>query len=160
MPRRVIRRSAHARRRTGALAIWLLLAAAALLSLRAPAVAANTDPTFALTRARAVRSTGDRVTVTLEGSFGVADAVQLALPLEVVITQGGRRAQLDLAGHVRVSVDGGAPQDAPAPGVVAVTSRAITLVLPPGFGPGEAVAQIVGTYAGEAIASNQLRFPL
>lgn len=143
------------RRRGGA-----LLAALVLLLLAAPSGAANTDPTFALTRATAARSSGERWTVVLEGSFGVADAVQLDLPLQVVVTQGTRSARFDLAGRVSVSIDGGPAQDAPPPGVLAITSRTITLALPAGFAAGDAVAQIVGTYEGEQIASNQLRFAL
>lgn len=137
-----------------------LTALAVLLALASPAVAANTDPTFALTQASATRGSGERRTVVLEGSFGVADAVQLDLPLAVVVTQGARSARFDLAGHVSVSIDGAPPQDAPPPGVLAVTDRTITLVLPAGFAAGEAVAQIVGIYEGEQIASNQLRFSL
>ncbi|MBX3027101.1 hypothetical protein KF840_19540 [bacterium] len=132
----------------------------AALAVAAPVIAANTDPTFALTRASATRGSGERWTVVLEGSFGVADAVQLDLPLRLVVSQGDRSARFDLAGRVTVSVAGAPAQDAPPPGVLAVTSRTITLVLPVGFGAGDAVAQIVGTYDGEPIASNQLRFAL
>ena len=49
----------------------------------APVRAANTEPTLALMRATAARSTSGRVTVTLEGSFSFADTVQLQLPLQV-----------------------------------------------------------------------------
>ncbi|MGH7786870.1 MAG: hypothetical protein ACRERC_08390 [Candidatus Binatia bacterium] len=120
--------------------------------------AANTDPTLALMRATAVRSTAGRVTVTLEGSFSLADAVQLALPLEIVIAQGPRRARYDLGGQVWLSIDGGAELLLAGPGVLAVEARAITLVLPAEFDASEATAQILGGYRAEAIASNRLRF--
>lgn len=154
LPLRPSRASARRSGRTLSAALVLLLA------LAGPAPAANTDPTFALTAATASRGSGERWTVVLEGSFGVADAVQLDLPLQVVVTQGARSARFDLAGNVSVSIGGAAPQASPAPGVLAVTSRTITLVLPAGFGAGDAVAQIVGTYEGEQLASNQLRFAL
>lgn len=125
-----------------------------------PAPAANTEPTFALTRATATRGTSGRATLVLEGSFGVADAVQLDLPLEIVVTQGTRSARFDLAGNVSVSLAGAPAQAAPAPGVLGITSRSLTLVLPAEFTSGEATAQIVGTYDGESVNSNQLRFTL
>ena len=138
-----------------------LAAGVALLLLAAgTAQGANTEPIFALTRAAATRGSGGRATLVLEGSFGVADAVQLALPLEVVVTQGNRSARFDLAGNVSISVGGAPAQAGPAPGVLAVTSRTITLVLPAEFAAGDAAAQIVGTYENEPLASNQLQFTL
>lgn len=145
-----------ARRPRWALHPALLLLAVALAS--APAPAANTDPTLALMRATAVRSTSGRVTVTLEGSFSLADAVQLALPLDIVVTQGSRRARYDLGGQLWLSVAGGVEQPLAGPGVLAIDARAITLVLPAEFDTSEATAQILGGAGGESIASNRLRF--
>jgi hypothetical protein len=131
-----------------------------IVASRAPVRAANTDPTLALMSASAVRATSGRATLTLEGSFSFADAVQLALPLAIVVTQGTRSARYDLSGNVAVSLGGGAPQPGPGPGVLGMTERTITLVLPAEFAGGEASAQIVGTYDGKQIASNTLRFTL
>jgi hypothetical protein len=129
----------------------------ALFLFAAPARAANTDPTLALMRANAVRGSSGRATLTLETSFSFDDAIQLALPIEVVVTQGTRTARCALSGSVAMSV-GGAPQPAASPGVIIVTERSITVVLPAEFGPGEASAQLVGAYPSKPVASNVLRF--
>jgi hypothetical protein len=143
-----------------ALRLTVLIGLVALAVAPGPASGANTEPTLALMRATAVRGASGRTTLTIEGSFSFADAVQLALPLTIVVTQGSRSARYDLTGTVSVSIDGGAPQAAPAPGVLGISDRSITLVLPTGFSPGEATAQIVATYEDKAIASNALRFTL
>jgi hypothetical protein len=136
-------------------------AAAALLLLTGVSVrAADTDPTLALMRASAVRGARGRATVTLEGSFSFANAVQLALPLEIVVTQGTRSARFDLAGGVSVSVGGGPPQAAPPPGLIGLSDRTITLVLPVEFTAGEASVQVVGSYSDKPIASNRLGLTL
>ena len=41
-------------------------------------------------------------------------------------------------------------------GVVSIAQREIVLVLPPAFSAGAATAQVIATYDGKAIASNQL----
>ena len=135
------------------------LAAMALLVAAAAAPAANTDPTLALVRATAVRGSSGRATLTLETSFSFDDAIQLALPIEVVVTQGTRTARCALSGSVAMTVDG-APQPAASPGVISVAERSITVVLPAEFGPGEAAAQLVGAYSSKPVASNVLRFAL
>jgi hypothetical protein len=124
------------------------------------AYGANTDPTLALIGASAARGSGGRTTVTLEGSFSFDDAVQLALPLQIVVAQGERTARFDLAGNVTLSLNGGAAQPAPPPGLLGITGRSITLVLPSGFDGGDATAQLLTTYDGKSIASNLLRFSL
>lgn len=139
----------------------VVLAAVGLIVVSSALVrAANTDPTLALMSAAAVHATSGRATLTIEGSFSFADAVQLALPLVIVVTQGTRSARYDLSGNVTVSLDGGAGQPAPGLGVLGMTERTITLVLPAEFAAGVAAAQIVGTYDGKQIASNTLRFTL
>ena len=138
----------------------LALLTAALLLAGTPVYAANTDPTLALMRASAVRGAGGRATVTLEGSFSFADAVQLALPLEIVVTQGATSARYTLTGNASLTVGGGPPQAVPPPGVLGMDERTITLVLPAEFTAGDATAQIIATYEQKAIASNALRFTL
>jgi len=138
----------------------VLLLAALLSTAATVGYAANTEPSLALVSAAAARGSSGRVTVTLEGSFSFDDAVQLALPLQIVVAQGGRTARFDLAGNVTLSVDGGAPQPAASPGLVGITNRIITLVLPSGFDSGDATAQLLTTYEGKTIASNLLRFTL
>ncbi|MEO8603071.1 MAG: hypothetical protein ABI629_10895 [bacterium] len=152
-PRRPSHRTPAARR-------WLGVALVCTLLGGGTGQAANTEPTLALISASAVRGSGGRATVTLEGSFSFDDAVQLDLPLDIVITQGTRSAHCDLAGNIAVSLDGGAPQAAAPPAVIGISERRITLVLPASFGSGEATAQVVMTYEGKRIASNQLRFTL
>ena len=146
-------RSAASRRMRCAAAALFLLACG-------PVFGADTDPTLALMRASAVCGASGRATVTLEGSFSFANAVQLALPLEIVVTQGTRSARYDLAGSVSVSVGGGPPQAAPPPGLIGMSDRTITLVLPAEFTAGEASVQVVGSYSGKTIASNRLGFGL
>jgi hypothetical protein len=144
------------RRRT---ARRLALTALALLLAADAAPAANTDPTLALVRATAVRGSSGRATLTLETSFSFDDAIQLALPIEVVVTQGARTARCALSGSVAMSV-GGAPQPAASPGVISATARTIVVVLPAEFSPGEASAQLVAAYSSKPVASNVLRFAL
>lgn len=121
---------------------------------------AYTEPRLALMRVTAYHSTAGRVTLKLEGSFSFADALQLGLPINLIIVQGSLKARLDLAGNVFTSAAGGAEQAAPGPGVVGIGEREITLVLPSGFAAGNATAQVVATYDGQQIASNQLSFLL
>lgn len=139
--------------RHGALLATLLTCGAAPLS------AANTDPTLALMRATAVRGSSGRATLTLETSFSFDDAIQLALPIDVVVTQGTRVAHCALSGTVSLTVDGAAQSPGDA-GVISVTDRRIIVVLPPQFAAGEASAQLVGAYSSKAVASNVLRFGL
>ena len=56
-----------------------------------------------------------------------------------------------------MSVDGGAGGVA---GVIAVTDRRLTVVLPPEFTAGDATVQLVADYSRRPIASNVLRFTL
>jgi hypothetical protein len=134
--------------------------AALLLSHAGPLYAAFTEPRLALMRATPFRATGGATTLSLEGSFSFADAVQLGMPLTVVVTQGQLSARFDLAGTVSISVGGGAVQPAPGPGVIGFTQREITLVLPRGFSPGAATVQVVADFDGKPIASNQLAVTL
>ena len=124
-----------------------------------PALAANTDPTLALMRATAARGSSGRATLTLETSFSFDDAIQLALPIEVVVTQGTHVARCALSGAVALTVNGVA-QAVDGPGVIGVTDRRITVVLPPEFTAGEASAQLVGAYSSKPVASNVLRFTI
>ena len=136
-------------------------ALAALVALFArPLGAAFTEPRLALMRATAYRSVTGVVTVKLEGTFSLDDTVQLALPLDVVVQQGALSARFDLGGNVFTTVGTNPEQPAPGPGVIGVAAREITLVLPPGFAPGDATAQIVATYRGEPVNSNRLPFTL
>lgn len=121
--------------------------------------AAFTEPRLALMRVTAYRSTNGTSTLKLEGSFSYADAVQLALPLSVVVTQGQLSARCDLAGNVFTST-GGSEQPAAGPGVISFAPREIVLVLPAGFTAGTATAQVVATYGSQPISSNRLSFTL
>lgn len=125
-----------------------------------PAHGAFTEPRLALVRASAYRSTNGSTTLTLEGSFSFADAVQLGLPLNVVVTQGDRRTRFDLAGSVFTSTNGAPEQPLAGLGVVSITQRELVLVLPAAFSAGAATAQVIATYDGKTIASNQLGFSL
>jgi hypothetical protein len=122
--------------------------------------AAFTEPRLALMRVTAYRSTSRASTLTLEGSFSYADAVQLALPLNVIVTQGQLSARFDLAGSVFISTGGGTEQPAAGPGVVSFAPREIILALPPGFSAGTATAQVVANFGSQRISSNQLSFTL
>lgn len=137
------------------LAIGAVFAVCAL-----PSHAAITEPRLALMRATVYQSATGSRTLRLEGSFSFADAVQLALPLNVVITQGQLTARCDLAGNVTTSSGGGAEQPAAGPGVLSFTQREIVVALPAGFSAGEATAQIVATYESQPISSNRLSFVL
>jgi hypothetical protein len=136
----------------------LIIAAAALAIAARPVAAASTEPTLALMRATAVHGSAGRATITLEASFSYRDVVQLGLPLDVQITIGSRTAHCALDGTVTVSLDGGPAEPTAAPCVLAVTERAITLVLPAELGSGDAIAQLILTHEGRPIASNRLRF--
>ncbi len=131
-----------------------------LLLVSAPLHAAVTEPRLALMRVTAYRAAGGSISLTLEGSFSFADAVQLALPLNVVVTQNQLSARFDLSGNVFTTTAPGPEQAAPGPGIVRITARQITLVLPPGFATGAATAQITATYGSQPIASNRLGFNL
>jgi hypothetical protein len=143
--------------------LWLRthLAMGVLLAVwAASSYAAITEPRLALMRATIYQSATGTRTLRLEGSFSFADAVQLALPLNVVITQGQLTARCDLAGNVTTSTSGGPEQSAAGPGVISFTQREIVVVLPSGFSAGEASAQIVATYEKLPISSNRLSFTL
>ena len=137
-------------------AVVLLLVAL----LAAPTFAANTEPTMALMRATAVRAASGRITVTLEASFSFADAVQLALPIDILVSQGTRVAHFSLDGQVFVSENGGPLLVSDPPGVLSVSERTIVLVLPTVFAPGEATARITADVGRQGVTSNELRFSL
>jgi hypothetical protein len=138
----------------------LLLAVAVLLLMMSTRLqAAFTEPRLALMRVTAYRSTSGTNTLTLEGSFSYADTVQLALPLNVVVTQGQLTARFDLAGNVFTST-GGPEEPGAGPGVISFAPREIVLVLPAGFAPGTATAQVVANYERQPISSNRLSFTL
>ena len=137
-------------------AVVLLLVAL----LATQAFAANTEPTLALMRATAVRAASGRITVTMEASFSFADAVQLALPVDIVVSQGTRVAHFSLDGQVSLSENGGPILVIDPPGVLSVSERTIVLVLPASFGPGEATARITADYGRKGVASNELRFSI
>ena len=139
--------------RIAALLVLLLLASA-------PAHAAITEPRLALMRVTAYRAAGGAISLTLEGSFSFADAVQLALPLNIIVTQGQLSARFDLAGNVFTTVASGPEQPASGPGIIRIAARQAILVLPPGFETGAATAQITATYGSQPIASNRLGFTL
>lgn len=138
----------------------LLLMTALVALSGVPVRAANTDPTLALMRASAVRGAGGRATLTLEGSFSFADAVQLALPIEIVVTQGTTSARYTLTGNGSLTIGGGPPQTLPPPALLGMDERTITVVLPAQFTAGDAAAQVIATYENKSIASNTLRFTL
>lgn len=137
-----------------------LVAVALSLVLSASVHAAFTEPRLALVRVTVYRSTGGTSTLTLTGSFSYADAVQLALPLNVIVTQGQLSARFDLAGHVFVSTGGGPEQPAAGPGVVSFAPREIVLALPNAFSAGTATAQVVANFDNQRISSNRLSFTL
>lgn len=122
--------------------------------------AAFTEPRLAVMRATAYRATSGTSTLQLEGSFSYADAVQLGLPLNVIVTQGTLTVRFDLTGNVFVSTGGGPEQSAPGPGLLSFTARTIVVVLPASFAPGAATVQVVANYDGQSIASNRLSFTL
>ncbi len=125
------------------------------------AAAAGGNPQLAVVRATAHRSTsGSGVTLEVEGSFNFDDALQLPLPVDVVVTQGSLSARLDLAGNVFTSVDGGAEQPAPGPGVISVTRSVILVVLPSAFVSGPATVQLAVRYKDAPFSSNQLSVTL
>jgi hypothetical protein len=136
-----------------------LTALAVLLLLSAPLEAAFTEPRLALMRVTAYRSTNGTSTLKLEGSFSYADTVQLALPLNVTVTQGQLTARFDLAGHVFTST-GGPEQPATGRGMISFAQREIVLVLPAGFSAGTATAQVVANYGSQPISSNKLSVEL
>lgn len=122
--------------------------------------AAYTEPRLALTRATPVRSASGRVTVKIEGTFSFADAVQLALPVSVTVSQGSLQARFDLDGNVFTSISGGPEQPTPGPGLVSVGEREITVVLPPAFTAGQATVRVILSYQDRPIASNSLSISL
>ena len=122
--------------------------------------AAFTEPRLALMRVTAYRSTTGTSSLKLEGSFSYADAVQLALPLNVIVTQGQLTARFDLAGNVFVSTGGGPEQPAAGPGVVSFAPREIILALPTGFSAGAATVQMIANFDSQRISSNRLSFTL
>ena len=132
----------------------------ALTLYAGPLSAAYTEPRLALTRVTPYRAAGGSITLKIEGSFSFNDAVQLGLPLSVTVSQGQLTARFDLNGGVFTSTGGAAEQPAAGPGVVEVAPRALTLVLPPGFAAGAAIAQVVASYDNKPIASNRLSFAL
>lgn len=136
------------------------IAAVAVLLAAGPLHAAITEPRLALMRATAYQAASGRVTLTLEGTFSFADAVQLAIPLNVMVVQGSLAARFDLSGNVFTSQNSGAEQAAPGPGIVDIASRKITLVLPPGFTSGPAMVQVIANFDGKGIASNRLAVAL
>ncbi len=122
--------------------------------------AAYTEPRFALTRVSSFASSTGRLTLKVEGSFSFADALQLGMPLSVVVTQGTVSGRFDLLGNAFVSLSGGPEQAAPPPGVVAVAQREITVVLPSNFTAGAAQIRVLASYDGKQLASNQLSVTL
>ena len=134
---------------------WL----AGLLLLATAAWAAYTEPRLALLRASALHAASGRITLRIEGSFSFADAVQLALPLTVTVTQDALSARFDLAGNAFLS-SGGPEQRVDGPGVVRVARRELWIVLPPQFGAGSASVQITAAYGDKPIASNRLQVTL
>lgn len=136
-----------------------LTAMAVLLLMSMPLQAAFTEPRLALLRLTTYRSTNGTSTLTLEGSFSYADTIQLALPLNVTVTQGQLTARFDLAGNVFTST-GGPEQPASGRGVISFAQREIVLVLPAGFSAGTATAQVVANYGSQPISSNKLSFEL
>lgn len=142
------------------LRFWTQLTAVAVLLLLSTRLeAAFTEPRLALMRVTSYRSTNGTATLKLEGSFSYADTVQLALPLNVTVTQGQLSARFDLAGHVFTST-GGPEEPSGGPGVISFEKREIVLVLPAAFAAGTATAQVVANYEGQPISSNRLNFTL
>ena len=137
----------------------LLLIVALLAFYGAPLQAAFTAPRLALTQVTSFHSASGGMTLDLQGTFSFADAVQLAVPVNVIVKQGQLTARFDLSGNVFTS-RGRAEQAAPGPGVIRFAQRNLTLVLPPGFVVGAATAQIAATFDGKLIASNLLRCTL
>jgi hypothetical protein len=141
--------------------LWAAALAAMIIgSAIAPAHAAFTEPRLALMRATPFRSASGKTSLKLEGSFSFADAVQLGVPVSILVTQGQTTARFDLNGGVFTSVNGGPEQAAGGPGVIEFAPRSITVALPQGFGTGPATAQMIATYEGKPVASNKLGFSL
>ncbi len=136
------------------------IAVLALVIAGGGAHAAITEPRLALMRVTAYQGASGRVTLTLEGTFSFADAVQLAIPLNVTVVQGALGARFDLAGNVFTSQNNGTEQAAPGPGIVDIAEKKITLVLPAGFTSGSATVQVIANFDGKPIASNHLTVSL
>ena len=142
-------------RTRGARRAWM--AFAGLLLGAQLARASGGSPQLAIFRATSHRSeTAQSVTLEVEASFNFDDALQLPLPVEILVTQGSLTGRFDLAGNVFTSLAGGPEQPSPGLGLIAVTRSVIVLVLPSVFSDGPASVQLVVRYQGAPLASNRL----
>ena len=119
--------------------------------------ASGGSPQLAIFRATPHRSeTTPSVTLEVEASFNFDDALQLPLPVEILVTQGSLTGRFDLAGNVFTSLAGGPEQPSPGLGLIAITRSVIVLVLPSAFSAGPAAVQLLVQYRDTPFASNRL----
>lgn len=135
--------------------VWVL-ALFVLLGFYSAAFAAYTEPRLALTRAYVHRSATGTLSLRLQGTFSFADIVQLATPVNVLVTQGGFSARCDQGGNVFTSNGGGPEQPASGLGLVSILPNEMVVVLPTGFSSGNALVRVVMTYDGSDISTNEL----
>ena len=160
------------RRRRGSLLLALALAAVAPAGLRA----SGTSPALVLSAAAGAAAGGQR-SVTLDGSFDFANAVQTAYPLSLVVFQGSRFVRYRLPGAV---VAGDSPELADGQlsaneldafgqegSVAAAGVRVVTLVtdrirvaLPAGFTAGPTTAILYAILPDSNVLSNPIDFTL
>ncbi len=142
---------------TRLLATFLVLTALMLTTV-VGARAGSTEPDLALTDATTSLEDG---VVTLEtlANFDYGNYTRLGYPLELVLTQGGTVARLDLAGTVTVTVGGGAPVPQPgASGVIAIERASIIAVIPVAITAGgtSATLHLEATFDETTLNSNAI----
>jgi len=162
--------SGRGRRR--ALLVGLVFATAAPTGLRA----SGTSPALVLSAATGA-AVGDQRSVTLDGSFDFANAVQVAYPLSLVVFQGSRFVRYRLPGD---AVAGDSPEladgqlsaneldafgqegAAAAAGVRVVTlvTDRIRVALPAGFTAGPTTAILYAILPDSNVLSNPIDFTL
>jgi hypothetical protein len=130
-----------------------------LEALLAPAAhAGSTEPELAIADARPFVEAGV-VTLRVRGNFDYDSVTRIGYPLAIVVEQDDKVAKMFLDGRVRVATAGGPLTDVPdAPGVVAVQTTEISVVLPPQIAvPGQGTTHLEATFDGDVLQSNKVR---
>jgi hypothetical protein len=150
-----------------------LLASIAWIS--APAGAAGTDPTLALTSAEAVAVAGNTM-VRLHGSVQFDDLLQFSFPAGVILFQGSNFVRVPMSG---AAVSGtasllaggladtelftllglGGPAPAPAQ-LISLQPSEVRIALPAGFSSGAATAVVYAVLEGDPFLSNAIEVTL
>ncbi len=138
--------------------------------------ASATSPTLVLSAGQAVQAEG-RYTVTIEGTFDFANAVQVGYPLQIVLFQGTRFVRFPLGGTpltgvAAVLADGrlnaselpallaaGSPASSEVR-LLALTAKTAVLAIPAEFARGAATVQTVALLAEHPVLSNPLALVL